>query len=173
VLLPDVDTALEWMEEEELRRETRSAATSVSLREHEFLHGLADDEFALLTALLRPRRFRSGEVLCHEGDEADEMWILTRGSVSVRLRSADGTLSRRVRSLGVGTVVGEMSLMYQRRSATLVADEDVESYALAKPDYLSILREQPAIAAKLLANILHDTMERLRTTSDQLRVMGR
>ena len=80
---------------------------------------------------------------------------------------------RRVRSLGVGTVVGEMALMYQQRSATVVADEDVESYALAKSAYVSILRDHPAIAAKLLANILHDTMERLRTTSDQLRVMGR
>jgi CRP-like cAMP-binding protein len=89
------------------------------------------------------------------------------------LRSDDGTLSRRVRSLGVGTVVGEMALMYQHRSATVVADEDVESYALAKSAYVSILRDHPGIAAKLLANILHDTMERLRTTSDQLRVMGR
>jgi sulfate permease, SulP family len=171
--LPDVDTALEWMEEETLRRETRSAATSVPLREHEFLRGLTDDEFGLLAALLRPRRFAVGAVVCREGDDADEMWILTRGSVSVRLRSDDGALSRRVRSLGVGTVVGEMALMYQQRSATVVADEDVESYALAKSAYVSILRDHPAIAAKLLANILHDTMERLRTTSDQLRVMGR
>jgi SulP family sulfate permease len=174
-LMPDLDTALEWMEEETLRQRERSAQASIQLAEHDILRGLTAEELATLETLLKREEFRAGAVLCNEGEEAREMWILTRGSVSVRLSYAHGRRSLRVASLAVGTVVGEMAFLEEgsRRSATIIADEDVECYALERPAWQKIVRDHPQIATKLLANMLRETMHRLRNTSDELRAMSR
>jgi SulP family sulfate permease len=171
----DVDTALEWMEEATLRQEERAAPTSVPLAQHEFLHGLSEAELAVVTALLREERYDAGAAICHEGDDADELWIVTRGSVSVRLHFGDGSRSRRVASSSMGTVVGEMALVLDdgKRTATLIADEPVECYGLAKAAFQSLQRDHPEIGNKLLGNLLRDSMQRLRTTSDELRAMSR
>jgi MFS superfamily sulfate permease-like transporter len=175
-VFPDVDTALEWMEEAALREETRAAPTSISLEAHEFLRGLAAAELAVVASMLHAERYDAGAELCREGDDADELWILTRGTVSVLVRLAgEGNRSRRVASFGMGTVVGEMAMVLDdgKRSATIVASEAVECYGLAKSSFQSLLHDHPAIGNKLLGNLLRDSMERLRNTSDQLRAMSR
>jgi CRP-like cAMP-binding protein len=104
---------------------------------------------------------------------AQEMWILTRGTVSVRLRVAEGR-SRRVASLGSGTVVGEMAFFESgNRSATIIADEFVECYVFDRAAYTLIGREHPQIANKLLANLLHESMIRLRNADQELGASSR
>jgi MFS superfamily sulfate permease-like transporter len=171
----DVDAALEWMEEAALHQATRAAPTSVPLSEHEFLRGLSDAELAVVSSLLREERYETEQELCHEGDAAAELWILTRGSVSIRLHSGDGRRSRRVASFGMGTVVGEMAMVLEdgKRTATITADVPVECYGLAKSSFRSLLRDRPEIGNKLLYNLLRDSIQRVRTTSDELRAMSR
>jgi CRP-like cAMP-binding protein len=109
-------------------------------------------------------------VISHEGDEmAEEMWILTSGTVSIRLNFAQGKRSRRVASLGAGTVVGEMAFIESgRRSATIIADEPVECYVLDRPAYAVLAAEHPQIVSKMLANLLHESMMRLRHADEEL-----
>jgi sulfate permease, SulP family len=169
----DADAALEWMEEEALSREVRASPESVPLERHDLMRGLTAEELAIVAALLTPTGFPAGAVVCREGEEAHEMWILTRGSVSVRLLFAGATRMKRVASLGVGTVVGDMAFIEgSRRSATIVADEDVECYVFDRDAYSLLLREHPEIGIKLLDNLLHEMMRRLRATSDELRAMS-
>jgi sulfate permease, SulP family len=172
-IFADADAALEWMEEEALSREVRATPESVPLERHDLMRGLTPDELEIVAALLRPIGFPVGAVLCREGEEAHEMWILTRGSVSVRLLFAGATRMKRVASLGVGTVVGDMAFIESStRSATIVADEDVECYVLDRDGYDALLREQPEIGVKLLGNLLSESLRRLRATSDELRTMS-
>lgn len=169
----DADAALEWMEEEALSHEVRASSESVPLERHDLMRGLTADELAIVAALLTPARFPAGAVVCREGEEAHEMWILTRGSVSVRLFFAGATRMKRVASLGVGTIVGDMAFIEgSRRSATIVADEDVECYLLDRDAYSVLLREHPEIGIKLLDNMLLEMTRRLRATSDELRAMS-
>jgi sulfate permease, SulP family len=168
----DADAALEWMEEELLSHEVRATAESLPLERHDLMRGLTAEELQIVSRLLRRTGFPAGAVLCQEGERSDEMWILTRGSVSVRLLFA-GSRMKRVASLAVGTIVGDMAFIEgSARSATIVADEDVECYALDRAAYATILSDHPEIGAKLLTNLLGETMRRLRATSDQLRAMG-
>ncbi|MGO8918963.1 MAG: SLC26A/SulP transporter family protein [Stellaceae bacterium] len=172
-IFPDADTALEWMEEEALSREVRASPESLPLERHDLMRGLTADELEIVAALLTPIGFPAGAVVCREGEEAHEMWILTRGSVSVRLLFAGATRMKRVASLAVGTIVGDMAFIEgSTRSATIVADEDVECYVLDRDAYSVLLREHPEIGIKLLANMLGETMRRLRATSDELRAMS-
>jgi sulfate permease, SulP family len=170
---PDLDAALEEMEEETLRRAARASQSGVPLERHAFAKGLDADQLAVLRDHLRLASFETGAVLCREGDEADAVWILTRGSVSVRLFFAGGSRSTRLSSLGQGTTVGETAFLDGgHRTATIVADEPVECHVLDRDQYAAIVESHPRVAVKLLTNLLRETINRLRNTSDELRTMS-
>ncbi len=134
----DLDAALEWMEEAslQLHAERRGRADALDLRDIDFLSGLAMGELERLGEVLTKREFAAGDTICREGEEGDRMWLLAKGSVSVRLISADGHMNLRIASLSRGTTIGEMALVEQTlRSATIVADEHVISYELLRDGY--------------------------------------
>jgi CRP-like cAMP-binding protein len=96
------------------------------------------------------------------------MWILKRGSVSVRVTVAN--MERRLASLGPGCAVGEMGMLENMpRSAHVIADEDVEAYLLTREDFDMILKDHPRIAQAMLVNIAQQLARRLRDTSEELR----
>jgi CRP-like cAMP-binding protein len=98
------------------------------------------------------------------------MWLLAKGSVSVRLSLGDGRGFRRITSLARGTTLGEMALVESaRRSATVVADEAAICYELSRGGFDRILAEDPVLATILLANLSRELARRLRKTSDDLR----
>ncbi len=168
----DLDAAMEWMEERslQLHAERRDRADVLDLRDIDFLSGLAMNELERLGAILTRREFAAGETICREGEEGDRMWLLAKGSVSVRLISADGHMNLRIASLSRGTTIGEMALVEQaRRSATIVADEHVVGYELLREGYAWLLSEHPVIATKLLTNLSRELARRLRRTSQDLR----
>ena len=118
-------------------------------------------------AHLQPCTYSTGEALCRAGAPADKLWILTRGSVSVRLAGDLG--DRRIAGLGPGTSVGEMGLLDRRpRSADVIADEEVEGFILTAESFDRLLREEPQLGQSLLATIARLTAQRLRVTSEEL-----
>jgi anti-anti-sigma regulatory factor len=168
----DRDSALEFMEEEALRSgETkRGYLDLLPLEQHNFLEGVDAIELAIVAGYLSRREFIVGEVICREGDDADRMWLLVKGSVSVRLRVNNQSTGLRIASLARGTIVGELALIeHGKRSATVVADETVTCYELQRDGYERIFRERPQIANKLLINLARELARRVRRTSDELR----
>ena len=169
---PDLETTLEWMEDETLRGnfDSRSQTAMLALDEIDFFDGVPRQDLEQLRQLLKLREFKTGEAICREGDPGDKMWLLVKGSVSVRLDVADNRVSRRITSLTRGTVFGEMALIEGApRSATIIADEDVACYELNEKDFGLLLREKPAIAATVMRNTARELARRLRRTSEDLR----
>ena len=120
--------------------------------------------------LLKLREFKTGEAICREGDPGDKMWLLVKGSVSVRLDVADNRVSRRITSLTRGTVFGEMALIEGApRSATIVADEDVACYELNGKDFGLLLRRSRRSPQPSCATLARELARRLRRTSEDLR----
>jgi sulfate permease, SulP family len=169
---PDLETTLEWMEEQTLREhgEDRGKANSLALEDIDFFDGVPQAELQELRRVLKSREFKAGEPICREGDPGDRMWLLVKGSVSVRLSVGDQRGSRRITSLTRGTVFGEMALIEgARRSASIVADEDVVCYELSGADFAILLRDKPALAATVMRNTARELARRLRRTSEDLR----
>jgi len=168
----DLESALEWMEEESLRAnlDQRSLSGVLALEQIDFFAGVSTEELEKIRQILKFCEFKSGETICQEGDPGDKMWLLAKGSVSVRLYVTDSRGSRRITSLGRGTIFGEMALIEGApRSATIVADEDVVCYQLSGDDFNILLRDQPDIAAKIMRNTARELARRLRQTSEDLR----
>ena len=168
---PDLDEALEEAEDLLLARHApvREDCAPLRLHETDLGAGLSEAELAALSTRLSACRYRAGEALCRAGEPADRLWLLTRGSVSVRIAGAHG--ARRIAGLGPGTAVGEMGLLDRRpRSADVVADEEVEALVLSDAHFDALLRDEPHLGQSLLATIARLTAQRLRATSDELRL---
>lgn len=171
----DLDSAIEWAEEMSLNRSAsgRARTSELALTQIDFLDGVVSDELNLLTQVMVRRDFTRSDTLCREGDPGDRMWLIVKGSVSVRLRTDSAASTRRIAGLGRGTTVGEMALVESvPRSATIVADEDVTCYELPRETFDMLLNDHPSLATKLLGNLAREMARRLRQTSQDLRFSG-
>ena len=169
---PDLDTGLEWMEEKALGEKDRRSPSDkpIALESLELVGDFDAAEIASLRSILAPRDFAAGSILCREGDAADRMWILTKGSVSVRLGHDGGQETRRIAGIAAGTTVGEMALLEMgQRSATVTADSGVSSYELTKAAFDTLCRTHPQIALKIFAYFAHEMSYRLRILHRDLR----
>ena len=95
------------------------------------------------------RRYAKGEALIRQGDVSRDLFYIERGSVTVILTLADGEHVR-LRTMGAGTVVGEIAAYLERpRSASVVADDETLAVLLTGAA-LAEMRERDCGAAALL-----------------------
>lgn len=169
----DLDSALEWMEEQALSSEMLGDSYSELLPfdQHDFTRELNEVEREILMSHLVKREIPRGTKLVAEGKPVDRMWLFVQGSASVRLRVDDARSSRRIASLATGTGTGHAILFgkNERALADIVIDDTVTCYELERSGYESILRAHPQLAAKLLVNVGRELRRRLRTTFDDFR----
>jgi S1-C subfamily serine protease/rhodanese-related sulfurtransferase len=99
------------------------------------------------------RRFKSGEVIFKEGDDArDEAFVIHAGTVEIR-RNFDGT-ERLLNRVSEGQPLGEIGLFRKGpRSASAVAAEDVELLVIKEERLEWLVRNRPQLALELLKNL--------------------
>jgi MFS superfamily sulfate permease-like transporter len=164
-LFADADAAIEWAEEHLILSVLgdRELEGEFPFSHFDVLAGMTASELATMRALLERRAYARGEVVFREGDEGKELFIIAKGSASVRIRLLGENRSVRLVTFAPGTVFGELALLDQgARSATVEADEDLICYALSHARFASLATEHPAIAIKLLANLGRELSARLR-----------
>ena len=170
-ICPDLDAALEKTEDGLLEAlETKEhSAFEVPLEKSDFGRPLGSAEIDVLTRELRPVSFAQGDRLCGAGESSDRLWVLSRGSVSTWV-TVDGT-DRRLASIGPGCTVGEMGLLNRTvRSADVRADNEVHAYELTEEAFRRILSEEPKVGHAILTGIACQLSDRLRQSSEDLRL---
>jgi CRP-like cAMP-binding protein len=121
------------------------------------LQGVADADVQQLLAVARRRRFARNEVVFHRDDPGDSLHLVEKGRFAVRIISPLGdTVTVAVR--GRGDSFGEMALVAEspRRTATVVALEQAETFAVYKDDFEQLRRDQPAVEQLLLAFLVSE-----------------
>ena len=121
-------------------------------------------------------RAEPGAVLIHEGDVGEWMLLLLSGTVDITKRveqlSEDGEKVTGMSRIGVirdGASVGEMSMLdSEPRHASCTAIQAVEAGVLGRREIALLIRDHPAVGAKLLVKITQIMAQRLRNTSNQL-----
>jgi CRP/FNR family cyclic AMP-dependent transcriptional regulator len=137
--------------------------------EWHLLAGIPQDEVQLLLSYARRRRFARGEVVFHQHDPGDSLHLVTAGRFAVRVMTPVGeTVTVAVR--GPGASFGEMALVEEgaRRSATVAALEQAETFAVYKDDFQRLRQKHPGmneILIALLAGELRRLNERLLEAS--------
>ena len=145
-------------------------------------------EADILGASMRLVRASPGQVMIREGDAGDWMLLVLKGTVDVTKRlppleapaadtslqdGGDGAQVReeisRVAVVRRGTVIGEMSMLdSEPRYASCTAIDTVEAGALGHHEIGVLIRDHPAVGAKLLVKITQLMAQRLRNASNQL-----
>jgi small-conductance mechanosensitive channel/CRP-like cAMP-binding protein len=109
---------------------------------------LTGDENRAVWNMLERLRFAPGEYILHQGDEGDSLYILERGKVKITLKNGNG--AREIAVLHPGQFFGEMSLLTgERRSANVIAAEEVECHRLKKDDFRKVLDRRHELAEEI------------------------
>jgi CRP-like cAMP-binding protein len=75
------------------------------IAQHPFLQGLEPQYLSLIVGCASNVRFKSGQFLFREGEEANQFYMIRRGKVAVQIQAAErGTIT--VQTLGEGEVLG-------------------------------------------------------------------
>lgn len=170
-VFPDTDRALEWAEEQLIARflGAREVDDEYELEHLDMLAGLDKGERDVFRAGLVRRTFGSGEMVFREGDEGRDLYIIARGTASVRMRLPGEHRERRLATFAAGTMFGELALLDAGpRSATVQADEDLVCYVLTDEAYATLTRDHHAIAIKLLASLGRELGRRLRRANQTI-----
>ena len=131
--------------------ESNRTTVMALLKRVDLFQSLSEPECERLVASVETVPYAAGEALCREGEPGDSFYIIRSGTVSVLIRGADGKSSE-VARLTSGQFFGEMSLLTgERRSATVMADGDVEVVRVSKQDFTSLLESDSELAGKLAA----------------------
>jgi len=108
------------------------------------------DQTRVLQASLTPLELPRGEVLFHEGERGDRLYVIERGKIKLGRRSNDGR-ENLLAVLGPGEMFGELSLFDpgpRTATATVVADARLQE--LGHPDLVAWLQSNPTVAKHLL-----------------------
>jgi CRP/FNR family cyclic AMP-dependent transcriptional regulator len=90
----------------------------------------------------------AGQVIIEQGQSGHEAFVILSGSATVKRNG------KKVATLGVGSMVGELSLLdHGPRTATVTCETDSELLVIAQRHFLAIIDEVPALGHKLLANL--------------------
>jgi CRP-like cAMP-binding protein len=132
------------------------------LRQAPLFSGLDDEAAESLGSSMSSSQLRRGDVLFHEGDSGDRLYVVTDGKVKLGRTSADGR-ENLLAILGPGQMFGELSLFDPGpRSATATAVTDCDLQSLSHDDLNTWLTNHSNVARALL----HQLAARLRRTND-------
>jgi small-conductance mechanosensitive channel len=138
-----------------------------ALRHVGIFAALSPDEMSLLAKHLHHAPFAPNEVMTRQGAEANWLYIIMRGSASVRV-AVPGGGEREVAKLAACDFFGEMSLLTgERRSATVVALSAVECYRLDKSAFQELMAKRPELATTI-ADLLARRRVELGAVRDDL-----
>lgn len=125
---------------------------------------LDDEAAAALRASMVEVKLARGEVLFHEGDNGDQIYVVVDGKIKLGRTAADGR-ENLLAVLGPGQMFGELSLFDPGpRSATASAITETTLLGLAHKDLLPWLTGRPEVARNLLSQLA----QRLRRSNDTL-----
>lgn len=160
-----------------LKSETRVArvvdTTQVERRLRDLIPAMPDDERRQLADTAVLQTFEAGEVLFHEGDEADGLHFIRRGSVSI-LRTHQGH-EKVINILPAGNYLGEIALVDPEgvRHATVRANVLTKTVRIPMEQVRPVLDRYPALRQEFQGRYLEAAADdQKRLASEGLGIIG-
>ena len=133
------------------------------LRAVPMLRGLQADDLEALTTVAQERSLEPGDVLCREGEEGDELFLVLAGKLRA-WREHEGELL----ILGTsepGSCIGELAALGGgTRTATVDAQEATRVLVLTGDDFRSVLLRRPTVAEEIIEVLVDRLQQALQRT---------
>ena len=134
---------------------------------------LTPDDALIVVSYMTPRKFAEGTTLINQGDSKDTgfMVLLLEGEVTVENIVVNRRTPVTVNVLGPGSLIGEMGLVDgQARLASCIASTNATCAVLSRDALAKLGQEHPHTATKLMSAIALRIAERLRDTTEKLKM---
>ncbi len=126
-----------------------------TLRHLAIFQAMSDEDLSWIVEIARSRVFDDGDLLCQEGHEGHELFIIIKGTVLVQ---REGEI---IAEMSEGEVVGELAVLDSRpRVANVLARGRVETLFIYGDDFRRVLESHN----KLTLNLLYVLASRVRET---------
>lgn len=107
--------------------------------------------------------FKSGQVLCSQGDPGDAAYILIDGTANVQVDTPDGPLT--VATMERNDIIGEIAILCDvPRTATVKAESDLVTLKVTKDLFFRMVTDFPEMGVEVMRVLAH----RLEATTAQL-----
>lgn len=170
----DVDSALEWCEDQLLKQEGMSTESlhEVEFMSHPMCDNMDEDEKYYLKDFLKARHYEPGDYICREGDPGELLFFILKGSVSVNLPLDNGK-HQCVARFSAGGSFGEQGIVENcRRSADVIAESEVICMEL---NTTTLFQEKSDLSMrvrlKLLSKLAIELSEKLRMANKEIRYL--
>jgi CRP/FNR family cyclic AMP-dependent transcriptional regulator len=133
------------------------------LRGVELFDGLNDSDLDDICTICKSRSYKKDDIITLQGETGDELFIVREGVVEV-VRQTEASPPRVVLNLGIGQLIGEMSLVDQgKRSATVRAvQEPTIVDIIRRDDFHKLCERSTRIGYIVMRNIAADLSFKLR-----------
>lgn len=133
------------------------------LRRIPLFSNIEPSKLKLLAFTSERLKFREGTELCRQGDIGDSAYIIIKGSVGIVVSTPNGDV--KVAEVHENDIVGEIAILCDvPRTATVIADQDVEVLKISKELFFRMVGEFPQMAVE----IMRELATRLEKTTGQL-----
>src|SRR5438093_1887380 len=114
--------------------------------EWRLLEDVSPEDVRELLRIARRRRFARGEVVFHRDDPADSLHLVVKGRFAIRVMTPLGDQAT-IAVRGPGDSFGEMALLggHMRRSATVEALDEAETFCVYEGEFSNLRREHPQV----------------------------
>ena len=148
--------------EKELVPERRKVADIDRLRKVDLLEGLAEDELRSISQYFEEESVDAGVTLCEEGKEADRLYILEQGKVSICFKKG-GQCEIDIPGMVVGWSFLVPPFLYTASAVTTMPSKVL---VIKSPDFYYIIHKEPKMGMKVINNLAQVIASRLKGHED-------
>jgi CRP-like cAMP-binding protein len=121
--------------------------------------GASPDDLDALAAIAEPKTHVVGEFILREGDVADALFVIERGSVDVLQRGKEKAFA----TIGSGQTFGEMAFFdLDKRPASVSAHERSDVLRISYEKFSQVLAARPELALLIYRNACKFFAKRFR-----------
>jgi CRP/FNR family transcriptional regulator, cyclic AMP receptor protein len=137
------------------------------VREHSFFVGMKEDYTDTIAGCAKNARFEPGDYLFHEGDVADQLYLLRSGRVVLEVDTNDGQVA--LQTVGEGEIVGASWLVPPyRRGLSAKALELTRAIALDAACLRGKCEDNHDLGYELMKRFMPILIQRLRAARLQI-----
>ena len=124
---------------------------------------------SVIEPLLERRHYATGDLVCRQGDEGDEVYLIESGLFSAVLGPPATDQPMRFATFSPSVCFGEIAFLNRSpRTANVVAEQAGSCLVLTREAYTRMEEEQPRVVIDLLRALHQDLARKLGRTNQQL-----
>ena len=150
--------------ERELASGRREVVKVDRLKKVDILEGLSEEELQSIAQYFDEENVNAGVTLCEEGTDADRLYVLEQGTVSIRSEKG-GQYDIDIPGKSVGWSFLVPPFLY---TASAVAKTPSRVLVIKSPDFYYVIHKEPKMGMKVVNNLAQVIASRLKGHEDSL-----